>query len=413
MTPFLQRIYNGSIPEMDAFVNELKATIPLLGELMNTMQDEEWHAEGDVHTHTDMVLDELRDLLADDISWLDDERRFCLVMAATLHDIAKPITSRVVERHGRTCIISPNHEEKGRSSLVPQLLQLEIRPELVLEIVNLVGYHQMPGRLVRNDAADSAYFRLARQVDVQLLYYLELADMRGRICDDHDKNIEVLNLFRMRLEELNLWENDEPYEDWLMFFEEHAKSSFKESFSLAVYDFENGKINSPEEGLARSYSLKDGFPELILTCGPSGSGKSSWLKSLDESWKIISLDELRFELTGTYQNQKENGAVLQAAKETLKQHLRQKKKIVWDATSLRKDHRSALIKLAMDYGALLTIRCYIVSSSELYKRNKKRQKPIPEKVLDKQLTALQFPELNEAHRVEVINADNQSLMSSP
>ena len=412
MTPFLQKIYDGSIPEMDIFVHELEAYIPLLSELIHTMQDEEWHAEGDVHTHTDMVLDKLRDLLADDISWLDDDRRFCLVMAAALHDIAKPITSRVIERHGRTCIICPNHEEKGRSSLIPQLLQLEIKPELVLEIVNLVGYHQMPGRLVRNDAADSAYFRLARQVDVQLLYYLELADMRGRVCEGHDKNIEILNLFRMRLEELELWENDDPYEDWQTFFNEQA-NSYEDSFSIAVYDFETGKINSPEEGLARSYSLKNGYPKLILTCGPSGAGKSSWLQSLDESWVIISLDELRLELTGSYENQKENGTVLQAAKETLKQHLRQNKKIVWDATSLRKDHRSALIKLAMDYGALVTIRCYMISGSELYDRNQKRSKPIPANVLNKQLTAFQFPELSEAHRLKIVNSKNVTIVNSP
>jgi predicted kinase len=413
MTPFLQKIYNGDIPEMADFVDELSVEIPLLSELMHTMQDERWHAEGDVHTHTDMVLDELRDLLAGEIAWLDDQRRFTLVLAAALHDIAKPITSRVVERGGRTCIICPNHEEKGRSSLVPQLRQLGLKPELVLEIVNLVGYHQMPGRLVRKDATDAAYFQFARQVDVQLLYYLEMADMCGRTCDDHDKNIESLELFRMRLEELELWGNDQAYEDWQLFFQEHRSEAVEESFSLAVYDFESGKINSPEEGLARSYSLQEGYPELILTCGPSGSGKSSWLKSLDESWQIISLDELRFEMTGTYENQKENGAVLQAAKETLKGHLRQKKKIVWDATSLRKDHRSALIKLAMDYGAIVTIRCYMVSSVELFERNKKRQKSIPPHVLEKQLNSMQFPELNEAHKVEFVTAGNELIFSSP
>lgn len=413
MRQIFKNIQKGIVPGIDEFVDELGDVMPLLNELIYTDQDEEWHAEGDVHTHTDMVLQELDYILADEAAWLDDERRMALVLAAALHDIAKPVTSRIVERDGRTCLICPNHEEKGRSYVFRKLLGMDLDMKVILLCANLVGFHQMPNRLVRKDAPESEYRLLARQTDPQLLYFLEKADMKGRICVDMERNLESLELFRMRLEELDLWENKEPYEDWSDVFQTHANPHSEDSLSMAVYDFEKKIISSPEEGLARSYRLKDAYAKLVITCGPSGSGKSSWIESLDEEWEIISLDKLRLEMTGKRSNQKDNGAVLQQARTLLKQLLSQNKKVVWDATSLRKDHRAALIQTGIKYGALVSIRTYIVQESLLFQRNNKRTDPIPEKTLSKQLESFQIPSVEEAHRLIFCDENGHEFFSSP
>lgn len=190
MRQIFKDIQNGKVPGIDDFIEELQDLMPLLGELIYTDQDEEWHAEGDVHTHTDMVLEELSYILADEASWLDDERRTALVLAAAFHDIAKPITTRIVERNGRTCLICPNHEEKGRSYVLNKLIGSGLSMNVILLTANLVGYHQMPGRLIRKDAGEADFRLLARQVDPQLLYFLEKADMKGRICDDKKKKLD-------------------------------------------------------------------------------------------------------------------------------------------------------------------------------------------------------------------------------
>ena len=413
MKQIFKEIEKGIVPGIDDFVDELNDVMPLLNELIYTDQDEEWHAEGDVHTHTDMVLEELDFILAEEAAWLDDTRRMALVLAAALHDIAKPLTTRIVERDGRTCLICPNHEEKGRTYVLRKLTGLGLDQAIILLTANLVGYHQMPNRLVRRDASEAEYRLLARQTDPQLLYFLEKADMKGRICADMEKNLESLELFRMRLEEMDLWENELPYEEWFEVFNDREVNYSKDAASMAIYDFEKGIIASPEEGLARSFRLKDGYAKLVITCGPSGSGKSSWIESLGDDWEIISLDKLRQEMTGKRSSQKDNGAVLQHARGLLKQLLSQNKNIVWDATSLRKDHRAALIQTGIKYAALVSIRAYISSEEALYKRNNKRKNPVPDKVLSKQLESFQLPSVDEAHELIFCDENGNEIFRSP
>ena len=263
------------------------------------------------------------------------------------------------------------------------------------------------------DASEAEYRLLSRQVDPQLLYFLEKADMKGRICADMDKNLESLELFRMRLEELDLWENELPYENWFQVFEDNDISYSKAGSLMAIHDFERKSISSPEEGLARSYRLRDGYPELVITCGPSGSGKSSWVESLSDEWERLSLDDLRQEMTGKRSSQKDNGAVLQQARTLLKQLLSQNKKIVWEATSLRKDHRAALIQTGIKYGALVSIRAYIAPESALNQRNNKRINPVPEKVLSKQLESYQIPSVEEAHELIFCDENGSEFFRSP
>ncbi len=52
------------------------------------------------------------------------------------------------------------------------------------------------------------------------------------------------------------------------------------------------------------------LPSFIMTVGISGSGKSSWIKSVgDENTKIISPDKIRFDLTGDVSDQSRNAEV--------------------------------------------------------------------------------------------------------
>lgn len=72
-------------------------------------------------------------------------------------------------------------------------------------------------------------------------------------------------------------------------------------------------------------------------------------------------------------------------------------KIVWDATSLRLDERSAIFGLGHDYHALTTIIAFATPPEILYKRNEKRRHQIPNSVIGKQLEKLEWPDVYEAH----------------
>src|SRR5690348_14488357 len=73
--------------------------------LRQTPQDPEWHAEGDVLTHTEMVLHECAGIFSDPT---DKE---LLYLSALFHDIAKPETTRYDEEIKHT--IAPGHERIG------------------------------------------------------------------------------------------------------------------------------------------------------------------------------------------------------------------------------------------------------------------------------------------------------------
>ncbi|MDJ0575495.1 MAG: hypothetical protein QNJ65_10060 [Xenococcaceae cyanobacterium MO_234.B1] len=85
----INEIFEGATPSIDEFVLGLGDRINLLKEYKSTPQDGEWHAEGDVHIHTGMVLDETYKILATEATHLSEERRLSLILGALLHDIAK------------------------------------------------------------------------------------------------------------------------------------------------------------------------------------------------------------------------------------------------------------------------------------------------------------------------------------
>ena len=183
---FLQAIYEGATPSMDECVEALGDRIPLLHQYKTTPQDSGWHAEGDVHIHTGMVLAETYRILETEAAHLSKDRRLSLILAALLHDIAKPLTTKKQDIKGITRTVAPRHESKGRSYLAVKLIDTQLPYHIVEEVLGLVGYHHQPKLLVVKDKPPGEYRRIARLADPELLYWLELADMRGRECTRQD-----------------------------------------------------------------------------------------------------------------------------------------------------------------------------------------------------------------------------------
>jgi len=68
----------------DLFLNEFS----LLNNLENTVQDNYYHAEGDVWTHAKMVCDAL--ISQKNYKDATEENKFIMFYAALLHDVGKP-----------------------------------------------------------------------------------------------------------------------------------------------------------------------------------------------------------------------------------------------------------------------------------------------------------------------------------
>jgi hypothetical protein len=86
-------------------------TQPWCQAMADCAQDAEWHSEGDVWTHTQMVLRQLLEL--EEWPSLTPHEQIVLIFTALFHDVAKPLTTEVIRRRashvsqarreGRTC----------------------------------------------------------------------------------------------------------------------------------------------------------------------------------------------------------------------------------------------------------------------------------------------------------------------
>lgn len=391
----------GGRPPWEEVVASWGRHFPLLHELAVTEQDPIWHAEGNVSIHTARVLEEIRH--APDYAERGPETKLILQLAAIFHDIGKPLTTRRKEIDGRERVISPRHADAGRNYLCLRLAALGLPWEIEERVLALTAFHHHPRRLVEDDAAPARWRLLARQCSPELLYALENADLRGRSCPDLEVQLEIVELFRMRCGELGIWSNSDPWSDWREAFEsafaDRAPAFRQHAFEAAVKDAEGGIIQSAEEGLARAWQLKDPAPELLLLWGPSGSGKSEWIRRHGAGATVVSLDELREELTGKREDQSMNGQVLQAARERLKRHLRKGDRVIFDATNLRRELRGPLLSLGLDYGARTGIVVLRTALPELEARNRKRLHPVPLAVLERQCAKLEWPGADEAHHL--------------
>jgi tRNA nucleotidyltransferase (CCA-adding enzyme) len=154
--------------------------LPEMQPLVGCAQEPDWHPEGDVWTHTLMVIDEARALNED----LDRPRLIAVMLGAVCHDLGKPATTEIID--GR--IRSLNHEEAGVPPTTRLLDRLNVHTidgfDVRGQVVGLVAHHLKPGMFHKaGNVSDGAFRRLAQKVDLELLARLARADCRGRTGD--------------------------------------------------------------------------------------------------------------------------------------------------------------------------------------------------------------------------------------
>jgi tRNA nucleotidyltransferase (CCA-adding enzyme) len=152
--------------------------LPELVPMATCPQEPEWHPEGDVWTHTLMVVDEARSR----IDGLDRGPAVAMMVAAICHDIGKPATTALID--GR--IRSPGHEEAGVEPTTRILDRLNLHSldgyDVRRAVLGLVAQHLRPSAFhhASTKVSDGAFRRLAQKVDLELLARFARADCHGR-----------------------------------------------------------------------------------------------------------------------------------------------------------------------------------------------------------------------------------------
>lgn len=339
--------------------------------LADVPQDAVFHAEGDVLTHTRMVVAALVELAV----WrnLSSGERALLFAAALLHDVGKASCTQQDE-HGR--IHSRGHARAGER-LTRQRFWSEGVPFAAREYVaRLVRFHGLPLQFLDKPSPERAVFEASQSVRMDHLALLAEADVGGRICQDQQELLARVELFREFCREL------ECYEQPRQFASAHSRFVYFQS----------------ERGDPAYAAYDDTRFEVVLMAGVPGVGKDTWIRQHLGDWPVISLDGVRRELkVAPDENQ---GKVIQLARERARELLRLQSPFVWNATNILRMRRQELVNLVVAYGGRARIVYLDAPFEAVMQRNRQRRESVPDGVVTDFMRRMEVPDLTEAHTVE-------------
>lgn len=334
-------------------------------------QDAEWHSEGDVWTHTKMVLGQLREL--DEWPSLSAHEQIVLIFTALFHDVAKPLTTEVDSETGR--VRSPKHAVKGEHIARSVLRDLGCDLATREEIARLVRYHGRPVFLLEKDQPTHEVVRLSWLLNNRLLFLFALADTRGRDTDSVTRPEENLLYWKLTAEDADCY--DQPYP----FATDHARFTFFRQREPNLHYV-------PHENFACTVTLMAGLP---------GSGKDTWLRRNRSDTPIVSLDEVRSQLG--VEPTDDQGRVAQVAKERCREFLRSGTSFAFNATNTMRQTRGRWLDLFADYNARIEIVYLEPTLSTLLRQNSSRSKSVPESVIRRLAERCEPPTWLECHRL--------------
>ena len=355
--------------------DSIDAEFEVVRALKGCPQDPVHHGEGDVWVHTRMVVDSL---IADE-QWraMDDGARRIVFWAAVLHDIGKPATTRAEE--GR--ITSRGHSRRGEHMARGLLWRLGADVREREHICALVGHHLVPFFLLERDDSLKLAARISLRTRCDWLALLARADATGRISPDRQRILDAVAIFGEFARDAGCL--DAPY-------------AFASDHSRFQYFLKDGRDPAYE-------AYDDTRLTAVLMSGLPAAGKDTWIAEHLPGWPVVSLDQIRTELGIAHG--KPQGQVVQTARERAREHLRQGRDFVWNATNLTCQTRGSLIQLFADYNARVRIVHLEAPADRLFNRNSTRDDAVPQAAVERMLDRWEPPDLTECHDLEQVSCD--------
>lgn len=342
-------------------------------DMIGVPQDPVYHAEGDVATHTRMVVEALTGLPA--YQDLSADKQAILWAAALLHDVEKRSTT-VLEDDGR--ITSKGHARKGERTVRLLLYDSIPTPFSVREAAaKLVRYHGLPLWIFEKNDPRKAVLQASLEVDTALLTLLARADVLGRVCADQADLLYRIDLFEEFCREQNCYRKPYPFASDLTQFQYFRRDDLAPDFVL----------------------FDETETEVVLVSGLPGVGKDHYILKHYPNWPVVSLDSMRRQVGIEPTDRSGTGRVVQAAKEQARIYLRRKQPFVWNATNITRNMRAQLIDLFVTYRARVRLAYVETPNTVRIAQNVGRKHVVPEPAVSRMLEKWEIPALWEAHEV--------------
>lgn len=347
--------------------------------LKDVPQNPEYHAEGDVFIHTEMVCDRLTRLEG----WqeLPEREQELLFLAAAFHDIGKPPCTKL--EGGKWT--SPRHTIVGEKVFRAMAYRGQDRFGLTFDerelAAKLIRCHGLPVWFLKKRRPEFDLLKAAESFPLRFLYLLSKADTEGRRGREPGRLAEQLELFEDYGRELGVWDRAYPF-----------------SNPYTRYQYFH------KDGLWQGAELYDDTEfDVVLLAGLPLAGKDTWISRHKEGRNVISLDDIREE----YGISPEDGSAKVAAVATrrAKVLLRKKEPFIWNATNIIQETRQKLVGLFAAYGARVHLIYLEAPYQKLLSRNQKRERKIPPAVLEEMIRKLEVPAPWEAYEVQYLTKE--------
>jgi predicted kinase len=329
-------------------------------------QEPEYHAEGDVWTHTCMVMEAL--LRLPEYARLDADAQNVLLHAALLHDVAKPVCT-IVEM-GR--VSSPRHAKIGEK--IARELLWDFDFTFREQVCALVRLHGLPLWGFEKSNPERAAILASWRVSNEWTYILAKADVLGRICQDQAELLYRLEMYRELCLENDCFYAERPWHN------EHSRFRYfwsDETWPVEIFD--------------------DTTYEVIILSGIAGSGKDTFYQKHYAHLPLVSLDDIRKELKIKPDDRDGQGKVANLAYDRAKEYCRKRQSFVWNSTNLTADLRAKLIGTLRVYNPYFKLIYLETSQKAIFER---RRADIKMSVLERMIQQLDIPLFGEAHSVE-------------
>lgn len=356
----------------------LEARYEWVRSLYECPQDPEFHAEGDVGTHTLMSCEAVSQLPG--FSSLSDTDRAIVFAGVLLHDIGKPRCTRR-EPDGR--IASRGHSARGETTARELLWRLGAPFPMREEVVALVRHHQVPFFLLDRGDSQRIAFSASHRARSNLLALVAEADGRGRHCAREADQKRLLDNVALFVE----------------YCREQDCLDHPRRFPSDQSRFEYFRTPGRDPGYPAYENVRS---EVLLMSGLPGAGKDYWIQRHGGGRPVISLDGIRRELDVA--PEEPQGRVVRAARERAKDLLRQGQSFIWNATNVSRNLRGQLVSFFASYQARVRIVYVEAPERELRRRNE-RAHAVPDGVLDRLIERWSVPDRTEAHEVEFHTAE--------
>lgn len=337
-------------------------------------QNPVYHGEGDVWTHTKLVVEALR---ADPDYWaLGEAERRVLFWVTLLHDVAKP---QCTTKDWDGNWTSPHHGPKGAVRARRLLWEMGHDPRERELICNLIRFHMQPFSLIDRPDWEGRLAQMACCIEPQKMWLLTLqarADARGRVCSDLPKLLDQVSLFGQLQQEF--------FQRFVPFFGDS---------DCRVRFFSPSSLRDPHIRRRVEHGC-----QVTVMSGLPASGKDTWVARHGQGLPCISLDDLRRQ-RGLGGGESPAGLIEQA-RERARELLRLDQEFIWNATNTSREIRGKILQLLRDYRASIRIVHCEVSAIDLERRNSQRENPVPAVAIEKMLGQWEPPDWSECHNLE-------------